>query len=435
MAHHRHPDRRCLCASAIVATFVLVASAWGQARPPAETSSGSAARAQTVVVKRGDTLAGLAKRLGVSVEQLRLANGRTHDLVRPGDVLVVSRAMPRVVVNKTQRTLELRFEGRTVKRYSVAVGPGTLTPTGTFTIGVKLKDPDWYHQGRRIRHGEPSNILGSRWMTLVEPGGTQHGYGIHGTTEPDSIGKAVSAGCVRMHNRDVDELFAWVPTGTSVVIRAGVTTTPPRPAATAPKDAAPGEARYWVHVVTVPATDAGRRTLSETIVFLKLRGVRPLLPIEDRRARVISLYAGTFTRDRRADAQQLAETLRAITRDGKLRFPTAAVTSIGVERETVTLIPADRVTLTGGAVVDYAVSVRIDARHRDQLARLVDPKHRDLLPLIRQTLRALIAREDPEALKAARLDRIKRQLRGVLNALADTALVDDIRFDRLTVTP
>jgi lipoprotein-anchoring transpeptidase ErfK/SrfK len=44
------------------------------------------------------------------------------------------------------------------------------------------------------------------------------GYGIHGSTDPSSIGKQATAGCVRMHNRDVEELYAIVPVGTEVVI-------------------------------------------------------------------------------------------------------------------------------------------------------------------------------------------------------------------------
>ena len=59
----------------------------------------------------------------------------------------------------------------------------------------------------------PKNILGSRWMGISEPG-----YGIHGTRDPDSIGQAVTAGCVRMLNEDVEELYAIVPIGTEIAI-------------------------------------------------------------------------------------------------------------------------------------------------------------------------------------------------------------------------
>lgn len=64
-----------------------------------------------------------------------------------------------------------------------------------------------------VPFGDPKNILGSRWMGISHPG-----YGIHGTTEPGSIGKNVTAGCVRLKNEDVEELYSIVPEGTEVVI-------------------------------------------------------------------------------------------------------------------------------------------------------------------------------------------------------------------------
>ena len=51
-----------------------------------------------------------------------------------------------------------------------------------------------------------------------EPGIDSRGLGIHGTADDSSIGKSLSAGCVRMHNKDVEELFALVPVGTVVEV-------------------------------------------------------------------------------------------------------------------------------------------------------------------------------------------------------------------------
>ena len=59
----------------------------------------------------------------------------------------------------------------------------------------------------------PENILGSRWMGLSE-----RGYGIHGTVDPKSVGQQVTAGCVRMLNSEVEELYTIVPAGTEVTI-------------------------------------------------------------------------------------------------------------------------------------------------------------------------------------------------------------------------
>ena len=105
-----------------------------------------------------------------------------------------------ITVNTSTRTLTLYRNGQWVKSYPVAVGkPSTPTPKGTFTIVNKAVNP-----------GGP---FGSRWMGLSKP----H-YGIHGTNNPSSIGKAVSNGCIRMYNKDVNELYNLVSIGTVVKI-------------------------------------------------------------------------------------------------------------------------------------------------------------------------------------------------------------------------
>ena len=71
-----------------------------------------------------------------------------------------------------------------------------------------------------VPFGDKENILGTRWMSLTATGETPpaRGYGIHGTWEPATLGKQSSAGCIRMRNSDVEELFMLVPEGTPVTI-------------------------------------------------------------------------------------------------------------------------------------------------------------------------------------------------------------------------
>ncbi|MFQ5787157.1 MAG: L,D-transpeptidase, partial [Thermodesulfobacteriota bacterium] len=66
--------------------------------------------------------------------------------------------------------------------------------------------------------GDPKNVLGTRWIGFEDKEGL-YGYGIHGTTEPDSIGKEMSNGCIRLTNEDVEELFNYVKAKTKVVIQ------------------------------------------------------------------------------------------------------------------------------------------------------------------------------------------------------------------------
>lgn len=107
-----------------------------------------------------------------------------------------------LTIDVLKRTLTVFNDGVPYKQYKVAVGKSdTPTPIGEWQ--VVWKD---YHWGTGF---------GSRWMGLNVPWGT---YGIHGTNKPWSVGRFASHGCIRMHNRSVEELFEWVPIGTPVKI-------------------------------------------------------------------------------------------------------------------------------------------------------------------------------------------------------------------------
>ena len=74
---------------------------------------------------------------------------------------------------------------------------------------------------KRLRHhGGPDNPLGARALYLWQ-GKVDTLYRIHGTNEPESIGHDVSAGCIRMRNEDVIDLYERTPAGTKVVVLAG----------------------------------------------------------------------------------------------------------------------------------------------------------------------------------------------------------------------
>ncbi|MDD2679723.1 MAG: L,D-transpeptidase, partial [Candidatus Omnitrophica bacterium] len=100
-----------------------------------------------------------------------------------------------------------------IKTYIVSTGKDNSTPVGNFKITSKLINPVWFKTGAVVPAGSPENILGTRWMGLNMPS-----YGIHGTTDPQSLGKPVTQGCVRMANSDVEELYAIIPIGTEVTI-------------------------------------------------------------------------------------------------------------------------------------------------------------------------------------------------------------------------
>jgi len=117
----------------------------------------------------------------------------------------------RIVVSIPDRRLAVVEEGRVVKVFPTAVGaPRTPSPTGTFTLVRRVADPTWYSKGRVVPPGK-GNPVGTRWLGL-----SAKGYGIHGTNAPASIGRNASHGCIRMRNRDVEELFEMVAVGDTV---------------------------------------------------------------------------------------------------------------------------------------------------------------------------------------------------------------------------
>ena len=121
----------------------------------------------------------------------------------------------RIVVSIPDRKLALVENGRAVKIYPVAVGAAaTPSPTGSFTVVERLSHPTWYGPGKVVPPGK-TNPLGPRWIGL-----SRKGYGIHGTSNPRSIGRPASHGCIRMHNADVEELFGLVAIGDRVELYA-----------------------------------------------------------------------------------------------------------------------------------------------------------------------------------------------------------------------
>jgi len=121
----------------------------------------------------------------------------------------------KVVVSIPHRKLALIEEGQVKKVYAVAVGAQqSPTPVGKFEVKTRLVKPTYYHPGKVIPAGA-NNPLGTRWIGL-----STRGYGIHGTNVEESIGKAASHGCIRMHRADLEELFAAVEVGDQVEIRA-----------------------------------------------------------------------------------------------------------------------------------------------------------------------------------------------------------------------
>jgi L,D-transpeptidase ErfK/SrfK len=160
-------------------------------------------------VKPGESLALIAANYRINFQRLLSANpGITNpNLIYVGQKIEIPglpdpNSIPFTIrVSLGQRRLTLVNNGRVVKTFPIAVGKMlTRTPLGEYVIVNREPNP-----------GGPYGVL---WLSL-----SRRGYGIHGTNNPSSIGKAVSHGCIRMHNHDVLELASQVPNGTRVIIQ------------------------------------------------------------------------------------------------------------------------------------------------------------------------------------------------------------------------
>ena len=174
-------------------------------------------------IRAGDAIKVLARRHGCTAELIIRANNiRNPDRIQVGDRLrLLDKPTFAIRIGKTTNDLLLTLNGAFFKRYTVGTGMYGRTPAGTFRIQDKIENPPWWRpDGQVVPFGDPENILGTRWMSLAATGETPaaRGYGIHGTWEPSTVGKQSSAGCIRMRNSDVEELFMLVPDGTPVTI-------------------------------------------------------------------------------------------------------------------------------------------------------------------------------------------------------------------------
>ncbi len=110
-----------------------------------------------------------------------------------------------------------------VRSFRVGLGEGGSTPTGDFLVkrGSKLENPYWTNPrtGERFSKDDPKNPIGERWIGLEGLGeaAANSGYGIHGTIDPESIGREMSMGCVRMGSEDVELVYDLLGEGASVV--------------------------------------------------------------------------------------------------------------------------------------------------------------------------------------------------------------------------
>jgi lipoprotein-anchoring transpeptidase ErfK/SrfK len=127
-----------------------------------------------------------------------------------------------IIIDTPNTYLYLVLGNGRALRYGIGVGREGFTWAGTKHVERKAEWPDWHPPQDmlarqpylpRMMAGGPGNPLGARAMYL-----SGSVYRIHGTNAPDTIGKRVSSGCIRLTNEDVSDLYGRVPLGAKVVV-------------------------------------------------------------------------------------------------------------------------------------------------------------------------------------------------------------------------
>ncbi|MFD2182531.1 L,D-transpeptidase [Rhodoplanes azumiensis] len=128
-----------------------------------------------------------------------------------------------IIVHTSERFLYVVQGNNRALRYGIGVGRDGFQWQGLKTIVRKAEWPDWTPPPEMIERqpylprfmaGGPGNPMGARALYI---GGTV--YRIHGTNQPQTIGHAVSSGCFRLVNSDIEDLYERIPVGTRVVVR------------------------------------------------------------------------------------------------------------------------------------------------------------------------------------------------------------------------
>ena len=166
-------------------------------------------------VASGDTLTGIGQRHVIPYELVMRLNRLSSPSIAADQTLKVIQGPMHVEILKGRHELRVWLGEACVRVYPVGMGADNSTPDGVFLVRNKIRNPPYQPQHRTRSDfrasGAPDNPLGSRWIDIGNH------YGIHGTIEPESIGRNVSEGCIRMHNKDVEELYDMVVVGASKV--------------------------------------------------------------------------------------------------------------------------------------------------------------------------------------------------------------------------
>ncbi|MBN2559877.1 MAG: LysM peptidoglycan-binding domain-containing protein [Phycisphaerae bacterium] len=165
------------------------------------------------VVGSGETLSGIARRYKITEDLLASINLIADpDRIRVGTRLKVIHGPFRAVISKSSHRMDIYIGDVLVRSFRVGLGTNGGTPTGTWTVADKLRNPEWTDPltGRHYLADDQDNPIGERWIGLHGVAGEcvgRVGFGIHGTIDPASIGENMSMGCIRLVPDDISLVY------------------------------------------------------------------------------------------------------------------------------------------------------------------------------------------------------------------------------------
>ncbi len=166
------------------------------------------------IIEPNDQLRVIASKYQLSWEYLARLNKTDPRRIQLGQKLKVVKGPFAAIIDLQDFALTIHLQGYYVKRYDVGIGKDGSSPLGKFSVQNKVENPQYTGpDGKVISGDDPKNPLGERWIDLGDS------YGIHGTIDPDSIGKAASRGCIRLRDKDIVEVYDFLVKGSEVVIR------------------------------------------------------------------------------------------------------------------------------------------------------------------------------------------------------------------------
>jgi LysM repeat protein len=166
------------------------------------------------VIQPGDQLRKVANKYQLTWQYLAKLNQVDPKKIRTGKKLKVVEGPFSAVVDLSDYELTIHCHGNFVRKYRVGTGKDGVSPIGEFVVKEKLENPTYYGPNGDVKApDDPLNPLGERWIDIGDS------FGIHGTIEPDSIGRSESRGCIRMLNSDVEDVYDLLTIGSPVRIQ------------------------------------------------------------------------------------------------------------------------------------------------------------------------------------------------------------------------